>query len=267
MEGFESADKEYCNRQCVTSPAQQVSAIQVDAYKKLVLLQLLKDGKTSPLPRYTSQAVTRAMRSKLAGLEVYEKVTKAYEADPAVQLYPVDKEKMRREACSVQELLEMEITKGMETLSRDLNVGLVKRVLEVFVRRRIQRLARLFNRLKVHDLVDLLGGTVDGKTGNEACLAVLAALQQMHADRWLHLTVEGGDSSSSDAPGDVIVKLSQIEVNHSGLEATQRLTTIMQEASWWDKVVVYKQKAVKTSEAYLTKVSREEAYNRKEREK
>jgi hypothetical protein len=192
----------------------------------------------------------------MAGLEVYEKLAKAFEADPAVQLYPADKEKMRREACSVHELLEMEITKGMEILSRDLNVGLVKRVLDVFVRRRIQRLTRLFNRLRVGDIVDLLGGTIDGKTGNEACLAVLASLQQMDADRWLHLTIEGGESSSNNAPGDDIVEFSQNKIDHAGLEATQRLTSIMQEASWWDKIVVYKQKAVKTSEAYLTKVRR-----------
>jgi COP9 signalosome complex subunit 3 len=219
----------------------------------LILLQLLKDGKTSPLPRYTSQAVTRAIRSKLAGVEAYQNIAKAYEAEPSIRLYAADNEKMRRQAYSVQDNLEVEINKGMDTLSKDQNVGLVKRLLGIFVRRRIQRLSRLINRLKVGDIVDLLGGEIEGKTGNEACLGVIAALEQMDADRWLRLTVEEG-TGGQGSPAEVIVRFAQHEVDHAGLEAVHRLTRIMQEASWWDKVVEYKQKSVKTSEAYLSKV-------------
>lgn len=35
--------------QCVSSPGAAASAIQIDAYKKLVLVQLLHEGKVSPL--------------------------------------------------------------------------------------------------------------------------------------------------------------------------------------------------------------------------
>jgi len=238
--------------QCVTSPAQQVSAIQLDAYKKLILIQLLKDGKTTALPRYTSQAVHRAIRSKISSIEVYQNIAKAYEADPSVQLYTEDKEQVRRKAFSVQENVEREVAKGMEVLSKDLNVGLIKQLVAIFTRRRIQRLSRLFNRMTVGNLVDLLGGKVEGAPGDEACRIALSALRQMDHDRWIRLNVE---SQSTTSPQDVIVQFSEFEVDHAGLEAAQRLTRIMQEGKFWDQVVESKQKSVRNSESYLTKVS------------
>jgi COP9 signalosome complex subunit 3 len=238
--------------QCVTSPTQQVSAIQLDAYKKLILLQLLKDGKMTSLPRYTSQAVTKAVRSRIANVEMYQNIAKAYEAEPPIQLYSTDKEQMRRQCFAVQDKLEKEVQKAMEVLKKDLNVGLAKQLVALFTRRRIQRLSRLFSRLKLSNLVDLLGGTVEGLSGDEACNAVMNSLRRMDADRWIRLTVEDHDTTL--VIGDTIVQFSDFEVDHASLEAAQRLTRVMQEAKFWNQCVEVKQKSVRNSEGFLTKV-------------
>lgn len=57
-----------------------VSAIHMDAYKKLVLVQLLADGKGSPVPKYTPQAVTRTFK-QLA--QPYASFAAAYERSDA----------------------------------------------------------------------------------------------------------------------------------------------------------------------------------------
>lgn len=49
----------------------------MDAYKKLVLIQLLADGKTSPVPKYTPQVVTRTFK-QLA--QPYLHLISAYES-------------------------------------------------------------------------------------------------------------------------------------------------------------------------------------------
>ncbi|SYW74792.1 related to cop9 complex subunit 3 [Ustilago bromivora] len=47
---------------CISSPAVAVSAIHMDAYKKLLLVQLLAHGKTSPVPKYIPQTITRTFK-------------------------------------------------------------------------------------------------------------------------------------------------------------------------------------------------------------
>lgn len=228
-----------------------MSAIQIDAYKKLILLQLLKDGKITHLPRYTSQVVNRAIRSKIAGLEVYQNIAKAYEVGPAVK---VDLLTKNHQAQEVQIQLEGEVNRGMEILSKDQNVGLVKQLLAVFTRRRIQRMSILFNRLTLEDILGILGGTIEGKKGEEAYIILLAALRQMDADRWLQLTIEEEANVANIAPSKVVVRFSEVQADHTDLEAAQRLTRIMQEAKDWDHIVEVKQKSVRSSEAFLSKV-------------
>ncbi|UZJ54806.1 hypothetical protein CBS101457_004126 [Exobasidium rhododendri] len=236
---------------CVTSPAQQVSAIQIDAYKKLILLQLLKDGKNKTLPRYASQAVLRATRSKIASIETYQNIATAYEAEFTVKLNPDDKAETRLQASKLQENLDREVDKGMEVLKRDSNFGLVRHLLGLSTRRRIQRLGRLFNRMKVGDIVDLLGGRVEGAVEEEACKIVLNSLQQMDADRWIRLTIE--DQSISPAQ-EIVVQLLEYKVDHTSLEAAKQLTGIMQDGKFWDREVEYKHKSIRNSEAYLSKL-------------
>jgi len=47
----------------VSAPGPAVSMIQLDAYKKLILVQLIHRGKTSPPPKYTSSTVSTIFRN------------------------------------------------------------------------------------------------------------------------------------------------------------------------------------------------------------
>ncbi|KAI0758755.1 hypothetical protein C8Q74DRAFT_1299769 [Fomes fomentarius] len=48
---------------CVSAPAQVPAAIQLEAYKKLVLVQLIQYGGVLPLPKYTLPAITRLFKN------------------------------------------------------------------------------------------------------------------------------------------------------------------------------------------------------------
>jgi hypothetical protein len=212
----------------------------------------LKDGKTTALPRYTSSAVNRAIRSEIANVDVYQKIVKAYETEPIIRLYTQEKEQMRQ-ARKVQEDVELAISNGMEILCRDLNWGLAKQLLANFSKRRIQRLSRIFNRMKVVNIVDLLGGVIDGKTGVEACEVVLLALRKMEADEWIQVRITGQEHTSAM---ETTVEFTEPRMDYAGLAAAQKLTSIMQEGKFWNQVVEMKQKSIRNSEGYLTKVSR-----------
>ncbi|RPD63474.1 hypothetical protein L227DRAFT_497116 [Lentinus tigrinus ALCF2SS1-6] len=48
---------------CVSAPAQAPAAIQLEAYKKLVLVQLIQYGEIAPLPKYTLPAISRMFKA------------------------------------------------------------------------------------------------------------------------------------------------------------------------------------------------------------
>lgn len=85
---------------CMSSPAVAVSAIHMDAYKKLVLVQLLAHGKTSPVPKYTPQAVIRTFKQLaqpyLALVAAYESRERGSEAQ--LQRLLEDKRDWREES-------------------------------------------------------------------------------------------------------------------------------------------------------------------------
>ncbi|KAN0065615.1 hypothetical protein ACQY0O_000741 [Thecaphora frezii] len=131
---------------CVSVPTAVVSAIQMDAYKKLVLVQLLARGKTSPPPRYTSQMVIRTFQqtsssSSSGGGSAYLLFAMAYES---------------RERDCVAEL-EAVVNEQAQWFTQDGNFGLVWQCLEMHRLRRMQRLAEVYSCLTLRDAADWLG--------------------------------------------------------------------------------------------------------------
>ncbi|KAE8234313.1 hypothetical protein CF326_g646 [Tilletia indica] len=123
--------------QCVTLPTQAVSAIQVDAYKKLILLQLLQDGKMSPPPEYTSSPVTKTIGSLCRPYILFAKV---YED---------------RNATDAEVFQKAEEVKDM--MQKDQNLGLVRQCLSTYRSRRIQRLGSTFSCISLVEIARLLG--------------------------------------------------------------------------------------------------------------
>jgi len=71
---------------CIGSPAVVPSAVQLEALKKLKLVQLISRGKTLGLPRYTHQALSRALKNT-----PYQTFINAYPRNPE-QLHKVMEE-------------------------------------------------------------------------------------------------------------------------------------------------------------------------------
>ncbi|SGZ24019.1 BQ5605_C023g09683 [Microbotryum silenes-dioicae] len=119
----------------VSAPGHSVSLVQIDAYKKLVILQLLTHGKTSPLPKYTAPNVHGAIKSRCA----------AY-LDFATAYMKLDK----------SALMNLVAQHG-PTFEEDLNSGLVKRCLASLRRRQIEKLTETYMTLSLGDLCQALG--------------------------------------------------------------------------------------------------------------
>ncbi|CAD6904605.1 unnamed protein product [Tilletia controversa] len=123
--------------QCVTLPTQAISAIQVDAYKKLILMQLLQDGKMSPPPEYTSGVVSKSLN---ALCRPYILFAKLYED---------------RNATDAEVFQKAEEVKDM--MQKDQNLGLVRQCLSMYQSRRIQRLAKTYSCISLVEIARLFG--------------------------------------------------------------------------------------------------------------
>jgi len=115
----------------VSSPAAVASAIQVEAYKKLSLVQLILYGKTSPPPKYTSSAVSRAFRNS-SSTQPYLKLINAVEM--------ADRESARK------------LVKEVETFQTDNNMGLLQQVLDRLPWLAVKKLKETYMKLSLEEI-------------------------------------------------------------------------------------------------------------------
>ncbi|KAG0331964.1 COP9 signalosome complex subunit 3 [Podila horticola] len=124
-------------RLAVSAPAEVASAIQIEAYKKMVLTNLLQNGRLPVLPKYTASNVQRAVKSHC---QPYSEFATSYE-------------KKTNSAASIRSDLD----KIKAILVRDRNYGLAKQCVEAFHRRKIQDLTRTYLTLSVQDIATNIG--------------------------------------------------------------------------------------------------------------
>ncbi|CEQ41007.1 SPOSA6832_02694, partial [Sporobolomyces salmonicolor] len=120
---------------CVSAPGSAVSLIQIDAYKKLLVVQLLAYGKILPLPKYTSQAATTAFKALCVPYLDYASAFALQDRGKLAQ----SKEK------------------GRETFVKDLNWGLISLCDTSLRRRLIQKLTDTWMTLSLGQLTAALG--------------------------------------------------------------------------------------------------------------
>ncbi|KAI9058652.1 hypothetical protein FKP32DRAFT_1596958 [Trametes sanguinea] len=84
---------------CVSAPAQVPAAIQLEAYKKLALVQLIQYGETVPPPKYTHPALVRLFKGSAYGA--------------FVKMYPAQVETLRSFVAREQEMFSQERTLGL----------------------------------------------------------------------------------------------------------------------------------------------------------
>ncbi|KAI9588598.1 COP9 signalosome complex subunit 3 [Glossina fuscipes] len=115
---------------CISTPAMAMSYIMLEAYKKFILVSLILHGKIVPIPKYSSQVISRFMKPIA---QVYHAVAIAY-------------------ATASSEELRAVINKFSETFLRDNNMGLVKQVATSLYKKNIQRLTKTFLTLSLSDV-------------------------------------------------------------------------------------------------------------------
>jgi len=92
----------------ISSPAQVLSAIVVESYKKFILVSLLIEGQVSTLPKYTSNSVMRQLKSLTQN---YSDFAKAYQTHK-------------------QQTLQECYQKCLSEFDRDHNTGLAAQVIK-----------------------------------------------------------------------------------------------------------------------------------------
>jgi COP9 signalosome complex subunit 3 len=115
---------------CLTTPTIAISAIMVAAYKKFVLVSLLKFGKVITLPRYSSHVVERVIKP-LCG--AYNELAKTYVGRKVEPVHDI-------------------IAKYREVFVTDGNMGLIHRLRDAVYRHSMQRLTQTFMTLSLSDV-------------------------------------------------------------------------------------------------------------------
>ncbi len=111
---------------CITAPG-VASALQVEALKKMKLVQLIRQGSTSPLPKYTNNAILRAFKNS------------PYHA--FVEAYPSNVDKMR----SI-------IEKDRALFQTEKNTGLLSRAWARAPRWSLKKLTRTYVTLSLGEI-------------------------------------------------------------------------------------------------------------------
>lgn len=118
-----------CLQMALTSPSQALSSIQVECFKKYILLSLLVHGKVVDLPRFTSPPVLRHVdKLAMAYMELADAYGKGFDH------------------------MHQVITIYAEKFLEDQNFGLVSQVAKGLVRRNIKNLTDTYLTLSLEDI-------------------------------------------------------------------------------------------------------------------
>ncbi|KAK9895453.1 hypothetical protein P389DRAFT_93346 [Cystobasidium minutum MCA 4210] len=111
------------------------SLLQIDAYKHLILAQLLKDGKTTTLPKYTSSNLLSTFRQLYT--TPYLDFAKAYEALDSHRLADL-------------------VTQHRKVFEQDQTLGLVLRCMHMIPSRKIIKLGNTYKTIEIEEVVRLI---------------------------------------------------------------------------------------------------------------
>lgn len=127
----------------ISTPALAMSHIMLESYKKYILVALILHGKVLPIPKYSSQGLTRFMKPLS---HAYHELANSYNTGTCEEVRIV-------------------VNKFRDTYIRDTNMGLVKQVASSLVKKNIQRLTKTFLTLSLSDVASRvqLGGPAEAE--------------------------------------------------------------------------------------------------------
>ncbi|KAJ3077541.1 hypothetical protein HK102_005160 [Quaeritorhiza haematococci] len=205
---------------CVTAPAQVASAIQIEAYRKYVLVSILLHGRFVQLPKYVSNPVTRACRNYCAA---YTDFAQAYESLSAARV-------------------STELSKHQETFAKHRNLGLARQCLHSLIRKNIQQLTQTYLTLSLGDIARTVGLGDGPQAAREAERYVVRMVEEGQVFATVSQR-EGGMVSFHDSPG----KFDDMETLQK-LDADNKATMVIN-----DKVLKM-DRWISTSRDYLSKI-------------
>lgn len=116
----------------ISTPAQAMSHIMLESYKKYILISLILHGKLNAVPKYSSQVITRFIKPLS---HPYNELANAYGTSQSDELRNVT-------------------NKYHDVFERDVNVGLVNQVTASLYKKNIQRLTQTFLTLSLVDVAN-----------------------------------------------------------------------------------------------------------------
>lgn len=116
----------------ITTPAQAMSHIMLESYKKYILISLILHGKLNALPKYSSQVIPRFIKPLS---HPYHELASAY-------------------GISQSDELRIISSKFHDVFERDVNMGLVNQVTASLYKKNIQRLTQTFLTLSLVDVAN-----------------------------------------------------------------------------------------------------------------
>lgn len=143
-----------------------VSKIQIEAYKKWVLVGLLLDGKLSDLPKITGNTAAKTFHIMA---RPYEAIAQIFETGTAARL-------------------KAEADVGSQVWQNDYNVGLILLVLSAYQKNQIRNLASVYTKMSIQEVHT---STTSAETGARLpnVHATEALVRSMIADRSLLATL------------------------------------------------------------------------------
>ncbi|OAX35853.1 hypothetical protein K503DRAFT_773077 [Rhizopogon vinicolor AM-OR11-026] len=197
---------------CASSPGSAASAIQLEALKKLVLVQLIHHGKTSPPPKYMHPNLMRSFKSS-----PYANFVNAY---------PLQRDQLRAIVENEQQLFLNERT-----------LGLITQALDRAPRWAIKKLTTTYLTLHLSDI----GRRVGIANENEVKSLILSMIESSEISA--EISVDG-TVSFSDLP----VKFDKAEVDRVLEQAQQQDGLLMRLEKEMERNKEYLTKAVKSKE-------------------
>lgn len=122
-----------CLTMCCTAPSESLSLIQVDAYKKYVLISLIRKQTLVQLPRYTPRILTRYFPKICAE---YKELSTAFDSNANSDV--IGKAKLKKI-----------IEKNVDVYMTDFNYGLVKQVIVACDKHAVKKLTSVYTKLSM----------------------------------------------------------------------------------------------------------------------
>ncbi|XP_029125085.1 COP9 signalosome complex subunit 3 isoform X1 [Cajanus cajan] len=233
----------------VTAPMSTINAIAVEAYKKYILVSLIRHGQFSTsLPKYSSSAAQRNLKNFCQLLEICRRRAIQLSCLPCTFsfLLPLSTAPLPyvelANSYGTGKIAELEayVKTNAEKFESDNNLGLVKQVVSSMYKRNIQRLTQTYLTLSLQDIAT----TVQLNSPKEAEMHVL----QMIQDGEIYATINQKDG---------MVRFLEDPEQYKTCEMIEHIDSSIQRIMALSRKLTAMDEQISCDQLYLSKAGRE----------